>query len=206
MPPSLPRPVTIDDRDSAVVSSRGDGRVTPLSELSYPAKVRLVTLLAQFSGPAEAARVVSEEFSVILDRRTAWKYDASKPGCKTGPRLRQLFAAVRNRWLEDVASIGIAHQAHRLRVLDRLAQKLEHDGDYLGAARVLEQAAKEAGGLYTNVRKAAVAATLNLAPADAEGAREMLTARLAAMIEDHSKVAADNERPEAAAASSASLS
>lgn len=124
-----------------------------MSSLSHNAKVRLTTLMAQFCGPAEAARLVSDEFGVTVDRRTAWKFDASKRGCTTGPRYRQLFHEVRERWLNDIAAIPIANQGHRLRVLDRLANRLEQQGDYLGALKAIELAAKEAGGLFSKERQ-----------------------------------------------------
>lgn len=151
--------------------------------LTHEAKVRLVTLLAQFSGPSEAARVVSKEFGVTLDRRTAWKFDASKSRCTMGPKYRQLFRDLRERWLTDLAAIGISHQAHRLRLLDRLAAKLERDGDYLGALRAIEQAAKEAGGLFNNHRTTKVEASVSIVPQNLQEARSQLALRLASYVE-----------------------
>ena len=154
-----------------------------MSGLSHEAKVRLTTLMAQFCGPAEAARLVSDEFGVTVDRRTAWKFDASKRGCTTGPRYRQLFHEVRERWLNDMAAIPIAQQGHRLRVLDRLLTKLEAEGDYAGALKALEQAAKEAGGIFTNERKASVTANVLTVQMGADEVRAELAARLGAFVE-----------------------
>ena len=42
----------------------------------------------------------------------------------------------------------MAHQGHRLRALNRLAAKLEARGDFIGALKAVEQAAKEAAGLF----------------------------------------------------------
>ncbi len=117
-----------------------------MAELPHDAKVRLVTLLARFSGPAEAARVVSNEFGVTLTRAQAWKYDPTRAGCRLGPNLKRVFFDVRERWLNRVSEIGVANKGHRLRALDRLAAKLEDRGDYLGAVKALEQAAREIGG------------------------------------------------------------
>jgi hypothetical protein len=154
-----------------------------VAELSHEAKVRLVTLLAQFCGPAEAAKIVSDEYAVTIDRRTAWKYDASKKGCSTSPRYRQLFHEVRDRWLNDMAAIPIAQQGHRLHLLDRLATKLEAQGDYGGALKAIEMAAKEVGGLFTNERRASVTANIRTVQMTAEEARAQLAARLQAYVE-----------------------
>ena len=153
-----------------------------MAELSHDAKVRLVTLLAQFSGPSRAAELVSAEFAVTVDRRTAWKFDASKRGCTSGPRYRQLFKAVRERWLDDVASIAIAQRGHRLRVLDRLASKLEAAEDYSGVVRVLEQAAREVGGWFEK-SPAQRRTPPRHGPLDCNVPREALVARLHTFIE-----------------------
>jgi hypothetical protein len=153
-----------------------------MAELPHDVKVRLVTLLARFTGPSEAARIVSEEHAVIVDRRMAHRYDASKKGCVAGPRYRELFHQVRKRWLDDLATVPIAHQAHRLRMLDRLATRLEECGDYSGALKALELAAKEMGGLLTKEKLASVPddpAVANSSPADM---RSELTGRLASLI------------------------
>lgn len=150
-------------------------------ELSHAAKTRLVTYLAQFSGPSEAARLVSEEFAVTLDRRTAWKYDATKRGCKIGPAYRQLFRFVRRRWLQDLSTLPIAHRGHRLRVLDRLAGKLEAEGNYAGALRAVELAAKEANDVYSkrgSERGQKAVATVATGCFDVASAREELAGRM----------------------------
>jgi hypothetical protein len=119
-----------------------------VAELNVEAKLRLVTLLAQFSGPSQAARIVSGEFGVTLTRAQAWKYDATRPGCRMSPDLKRVFLEVRERWLSRVSEIGVANKGHRLRALDRLAAKLESQGDYHGALSALEQAAREVGGFF----------------------------------------------------------
>lgn len=119
-----------------------------MAELSEQAKLRLVTLLARFSGPSEAARIVSKEFGVTLNRTQAWKYDATRPACRISPKLKGVFFEVRDRWLTRMSEIGVANKAHRLRCLDRLVAKLMDRGDYHGALKALELAAREVGGVF----------------------------------------------------------
>lgn len=154
-----------------------------MSDLSHEAKVRLITLMAQFCGPSEAAKIVSDEYGVTIDRRTAWKYDASKKGCSVSARYRRMFQEIRERWLNDMATIPISHQGHRLRLLDRLAIKLESEGDYGGALKAIEQAAKEVGGIFTNERKALVTASVRTVQTTAAEARAELAARLQACVQ-----------------------
>lgn len=122
--------------------------MTPVVELSEQAKLRLVTHLARFSGPSEAARLVSSEFGVTLTRAQAGKYDPTRPDCRISPRLKQVFFEIRERWLNRMSEIGVANKGYRLRALGRLATRLEEKGDYLGALKALEQAAHEVGGLF----------------------------------------------------------
>lgn len=154
-----------------------------MADLTNAAKVRLVTLLAQFSTASDAARIVSDEFGVTLTRAQAWKYDATRSGCNTSPRLRLLFAEIRERWLNDLSSIPIAHQGHRLRALNRLASKMELAGDHAGAMKALEQAARETGGLLTNERRATLNATVRTVPIDPAEARAELAARLEGFLD-----------------------
>lgn len=160
-----------------------------MTELSGEAKLRLVTLLAQFSGPAEAARIVASEFGVTLTRAQAWKYDPTRPACRISPKLKDVFFEVRERWLNRVSNIGVANKGHRLRALDRLAAKLEDRGDYLGALKALEQAAREVGGLFekrateVELKSVATVANFNGHVPNIASARAELQLRLQNFIE-----------------------
>ena len=160
--------------------------MTPVAGLTHEAKVRLVTVLAQFSGPTEAARVISQEFGVTVDRRTAWKFDPTKSGCTTSSKYRQLFHEIRDRWLNDMAAIPIAKQGHRLRLLDRLAHRLEDEGDYTGALKAIEQAAKEVGGIFINDKRVTVPVLRPALPLDGTDARAQLATRLSELLERQS--------------------
>jgi hypothetical protein len=55
---------------------------------------------------------------------------------------------VRQKFRTDLDDIPVASKAVRLRILDRMARKFEDRGNFLAAAQLLEQAAKEMGGMY----------------------------------------------------------
>ncbi|KAG0753006.1 hypothetical protein G6F22_021632 [Rhizopus arrhizus] len=70
-----------------------------------------------------------------------------------GKQWIQLFNDTRQRFRQEVAEIPIADQAFRLRALGKIYDLHISRGNVVGAAAVLEQAAKEAGGLFTNKQK-----------------------------------------------------
>jgi hypothetical protein len=75
-------------------------------------------------------------------------------------RWRDLYAATRKAFLNEVAEIGVAQKAVRLRMLDKMTHNALANRFPLRAAYFLEQAAKECGGLYDRRRAS---------PANADG-------------------------------------
>ena len=65
------------------------------------------------------------------------------------PRWRKLHAATRQALLRELAEVGIAHRAVRLRRLDRLSSRCERN-NVMMSLKCLEMAAKECGGIYEN--------------------------------------------------------
>ena len=121
------------------------------SKLSEAAKTFVVQSLACFDSPSVVARAVKDEFGEEITRQAVQAYDPTKhAGANISDRWRELFHATREAFLQGTAAIGIAHRAVRLRTLQRLADTAESMGAIALAARVLEQAAKESGGAYTN--------------------------------------------------------
>ena len=59
----------------------------------------------------------------------------------------------RKEFLEETAKVPIASQVYRLRNLQRLFEKAQARGNMALAAALIEQAAKEVGGAYTNRRE-----------------------------------------------------
>lgn len=113
-----------------------------------PENVRLFVVqgLACFDPPSVVAEAVEREFGLSLERAQVESHDPThKAGRKLGKRLRAVFEATRQAFLEDAGHVAIAHRAVRLRVLNRLIAKAEERGEIALAARLLELAAKEAG-------------------------------------------------------------
>ena len=127
-----------------------------MARLKAEVKTFIVTRLACFDTPSDVAEAVKEEYGIELSRMNVQQYDPTKAaGRELGKRLREIFEETRKQYLEDTTSIAISHKAVRLRRLERMADKAERKGNMPLAAQLLEQAAKEVGDAFTNLRKVA---------------------------------------------------
>ena len=115
-------------------------------------KTFIVKGLACFDTPSKVAEAVKSTFDVDVTRQQVHRYD---PACAQPPvpRWRELHAATRRAHLAQLAEIGIAHRTARLKVLDRMAHDAEARDDFRLTASILEQAAKECGGVYDRKRR-----------------------------------------------------
>jgi len=122
--------------------------------LKEEAKQLLVQSLACYDTPSQAAELVKQELGVEISRMQAAAYDPTKPaGRNLSQKWRDVFEATRKAFIESVATVPIAQQAFRLRVLQRALEKAEARGNAPLVAQLLEQAAKELGGAFTNRRE-----------------------------------------------------
>lgn len=99
-----------------------------------------------------------------------------------GQALRTLFDETRKRYVTDVASVAIAHQAHRLRLVSRVVEKATNSKDYAAALKGLELAAKEMGGALTAQHVVRHEGTVGHVHATVEEARRELAARLSTVV------------------------
>lgn len=114
----------------------------------------IVQCLACFDAPLTVVKAVQEEFGVTVTRQSIEAYDPTKrAGKDLGPKWRTIFEETRAAFLEDTSKIGISHRTVRLRALQRMAEKAETQGNMVLASSLLEQAAKEMGGMFTNRRE-----------------------------------------------------
>ena len=118
-------------------------------------KAFIVRGLGRYETPSEVAEAVYATFDVRVTRQQVHKYD---PACAEppAPRWRELHAAARKAFLNEVADVGVAHKAVRLRLLDRMTHTALANRYDLKAAYFLEQAARECGGMYDRRRYASV--------------------------------------------------
>jgi hypothetical protein len=124
-----------------------------MADLADEIKEFIVRGLARYDSPSQVAVAVKAQFGVAVSRQQVFAYDpeGSRP---PAPRWIALHAAAREKFLSDVAGIGVAHKAVRLRLLDRWAREADERHATLVAATFLEQAARECGGIYESRRAA----------------------------------------------------
>lgn len=122
-----------------------------MAALNNEVKAFIVQALACFDTPSQVAESVKTEFGIVVTRQQVESHDPNKVASRgLAKRWVTLFEDTRQKFREDTAEIPIANRAYRLRVLDRMAAKAEGMKNMALAAQLLEQAAKETGGNYTN--------------------------------------------------------
>lgn len=125
-----------------------------MAKLNEAVQRFIVQALACYDTPTQAADAVKEEFGIEITRQQAASYDPTKTMGKTlAKKWRDLFHETRERFRKEVAEIPIADQAYRLRQLHRMTQEAMKRKNIVLAASLLEQAAKEQGGMFTNKRE-----------------------------------------------------
>lgn len=102
-----------------------------------------------FDTPQTVVDFVKEEFGIDVTRQSVQYYDPTV-GDKPAERWCLIFETTRKEFLKTTADIPIANRSVRLRRLERMALAAERQKNYVLAAALHEQAAKEVGELYTN--------------------------------------------------------
>lgn len=122
-------------------------------KLEADAKIYIVQRLACFDSPSQVAKAIKEDMGLDVSPQACEGYDPTKVcGSGLSQKLREVFEQTRQKFLNDTTQIAVSHRAFRLRALERMAKRAEEKGNMVLAASLLEQAAKECGGSYTNQR------------------------------------------------------
>ncbi|MEP7390778.1 DUF2280 domain-containing protein [Acinetobacter baumannii] len=122
-----------------------------MARLNKRVKLYIVRSLATYETPSETARGVQEEFGITVTKQECEAYDPTK---KTGQDLSEEFKTefyrVRKEMNDNLSAIPIANIAYRLKRLQRFIDHEQFKENPVIVPSLLEQAAKEVGGLYTN--------------------------------------------------------
>lgn len=125
-----------------------------MAKLNDAARRFIVQALACYDTPTEVSVALNEEMGIEVARTQVAQYDPTKvAGARLAKKWRDLFEDTRKRFRKEIAEIPIADQAFRLRALGKLYDRHLSRGNVVAAAAVLEQAAKEQGGMFTNKRE-----------------------------------------------------
>lgn len=120
--------------------------------LSEAHKRFIVQALARGITPSKVIKAAHETFELELSSSAVLRYDPTTlQGETLSEELRALFFDERKKHLEERANTPVAHLGYRLRVLQEMVDRQldrKVPNDKL-IAELLEQAAKECGGLYS---------------------------------------------------------
>ncbi len=119
-----------------------------MAALKEPVKIFIVQALACRDTPQEVVEQVKQEFGVDISRSQCECYDPTKySGRNLSKKFVELFKSTREKFDEGLIDIPIANKYYRLKQYQR---QLEKTRNVKTALKILEQAAKDIGGQFTN--------------------------------------------------------
>ena len=122
-----------------------------MTTLTEDVKAFIVQALACFDTPTQVSEAVKEEFGINVTRQQVAAYDPTKKTARgLSRKWQEIFHATRKSFLKDTAAIPIANQSFRLRALQKMYEKTSSRGNFGMAAQLIEQAAKESGGMFVS--------------------------------------------------------
>jgi hypothetical protein len=124
-----------------------------VAKLTTEQKTWIVMRLARYEANAAVRKAFQETFKVEITYQQVDNYYPLRSDYDGAKKWKALFDEQRARFLADVGSIGIANENYRLQMLHDMAEKAHARGNFALAGQLIEQAAKERGGLYTNRRE-----------------------------------------------------
>jgi len=119
-----------------------------MAALKEPVKIFIVQSLACRDTPQEVADLVKQEFDIEIDRMQCSSYDPTKvAGRNLSKKYVQLFNDTRQKFDDGLIDIPIASKYYRLKQYQKQLEKTKNAKTIL---KILEQAAKDVGGQFTN--------------------------------------------------------
>ena len=146
-----------------------------MADLIEEQKLEIVSMLACFREPSAIMAHFQSEHGLQLDRKQVGRYDPQRSYYAGGDKWRAIFDARRSAFLEDVSAVPIAHMGYRLQMLQQGLDAARRANNWPLVASLLEQAAKEIGGVYTSRRTLQISDTApksaaNLTPEERKAA------------------------------------
>lgn len=124
-----------------------------MAALNNEIKAFIVQSLACFDSPSQVATAVKDGFGVVVSRQQVETHDPTRKSSKgLAKRWVTLFEDTRAGFRSEVVKEPIANRSMRLRALGRMLEEAEARGHIVMAMKLMEQAAKECGDIYTSRR------------------------------------------------------
>ena len=120
-----------------------------MATLKEPVKIFIVQALACRDRPQEVVDAVRQEFGIEIPLQQCAAYDPTRPTCrKLSADLKKLFFETREKFDAGLIDIPIANKHYRLK---QYQKQLERNAkNTVMSLKILEQAAKDVGGQFTN--------------------------------------------------------
>jgi hypothetical protein len=119
-----------------------------MAALKEPVKIFIVQALACRDTPQEVVEQVKQEFGIDISRSQCECYDPTKySGRNLSKKFVELFESTRDKFDEGLIDIPIVNKYYRLKQYQR---QLDRTRNVKTALKILEQAAKDIGGQFTN--------------------------------------------------------
>lgn len=125
-----------------------------MATLKEPVKIFIVQALACRDTPQEVVDLVKQEFGIEINRMQCASYDPTKvAGKNLSKKFRELFEDTRKKFDDGLIDIPIANKHYRLKQYEKLLQKTKNT---VMALKIMEQAAKDSGGQFTNKTESSI--------------------------------------------------
>ncbi|WP_286424710.1 DUF2280 domain-containing protein [Acinetobacter indicus] len=120
-----------------------------MATLKEPVKIFIVQSLACRDTPQEVAELVKQEFKISIDRVQVAAYDPTKAAGKNlSKKFVELFNKTRADFDAGLIDIPIANKHYRLKQYQKQLER--NSKNVVMSLKILEQAAKDVGGQFTN--------------------------------------------------------
>lgn len=121
--------------------------------LSEDIKRFIVKSLAVYETPSEVVETVKAVFKKKVTRQNIHFYDPTKlAGEALSEELKNLFFETRDKF-DGTEILPLSKKNVRIKKLSKYVEILENNDNFVGAAEVVAQIAKEEGGMFTNRRE-----------------------------------------------------
>lgn len=125
-----------------------------MATLKEPVKIFIVQALACLDTPQEVVDLVKQEFGIEVNRMQCASYDPTKvAGKNLSKKFKDLFEETRKKFDEGLIDIPIAIKHYRMKQYDKLLNKTKNT---VMALKIMEQAAKDSGGQFTNKTESSI--------------------------------------------------
>lgn len=120
-----------------------------MARLKKEEKIYIVRSLAVFNTPKQTADLIQQDLKIEVSPQQCESYDPTKrSGQNLSSELKTEFEATRKAFLNTPQNIPIANLSVRLQHYQHILERVGKNS--VLAMKVLEQAAKDVGGQFTN--------------------------------------------------------